>query len=260
MTADRIAESFSALAAVSAVALSGSRTSAINDDSSDWDIYIYSDSPIARDERKRLYDSLSLASRIAISFFEEGDEAEDGEGRVFDIMFRSRDWTEGEVGYVYRRHGSKIGYTTCILYNIAASRILYDREGWLSGLQEEISGGYPEELRKNIINDNLTVMDGSFSSPFLSQLELAVMRDDIVSQNHRLSAIIASCFDALFAYNRVYHPGEKKLMRYARLLCEKVPEGFYEDIPAMIEAIGTDELLPRTREAIARLRRLVEEG
>ena len=97
MTADRIAESFSALAAVSAVALSGSRTSAINDDSSDWDIYIYSDSPIARDERKRLYDSLSLASRIAISFFEEGDEAEDGEGRVFDIMFRSREWTEGNL-------------------------------------------------------------------------------------------------------------------------------------------------------------------
>ena len=229
MTAERIAEGFSALPGVRAVALSGSRTSAIKDSSSDWDLYIYSDSPIAKDERKRLYDALSLTSRISISFFEEGDEAEDGEGNVFDLMMRSTAWTEGEVDNVYRNHHAKIGYTTCILYNIATSRMLCDRDGWLSRLQDEIT-------------------------------ELAVMRDDIVSQNHRLSAIIASYFDALFAYNRVYHPGEKKLMRYAGLLCNRLPRGFDEDIPAMIGAIGTEGLLPRTKAAIASLRDLVEAG
>ena len=260
MTVERIAEGFSALPGVRAVALSGSRTSAIKDSSSDWDLYIYSDSPIAKDERKRLYDALSLTSRISISFFEEGDEAEDGEGNVFDLMMRSTAWTEGEVDNVYRNHHAKIGYTTCILYNIATSRMLCDRDGWLSRLQDEITGGYPEELRRNIIHDNLTVIDGAFSSPFIKQLELAVMRDDIVSQNHRLSAIIASYFDALFAYNRVYHPGEKKLMRYAGLLCNRLPRGFDEDIPAMIGAIGTEGLLPRTKAAIASLRDLVEAG
>ena len=258
MTAERIAEGFSTLSGVRAVALSGSRTSAINDGNSDWDIYVYSDCQIGKNERKSLYDQLRLSSRISVSFFEEGDEAEDDEGRIFDLMLRSTDWTEGETDHVYRHHRAKIGYTTCILHNIATSRILYDKDSWLSGLQDEITGGYPEELRRNIINDNLMVIDGNFSSPFIKQLELAVMRDDIVSQNHRLSSILASYFDVLFAYNRVYHPGEKKLMRYASLLCDRLPKGFDKDIPTLIRSIGTAGILPRTREAIRKLRELTE--
>ena len=253
MTAERIAEGFSALPGVRAVALSGSRTSAIKDSSSDWDLYIYSDSPIAKDERKRLYDALSLTSRISISFFEEGDEAEDGEGNVFDLMMRSTAWTEGEVDNVYRNHHAKIGYTTCILYNIATSRMLCDRDGWLSRLQDEITGGYPEELRRNIIHDNLTVIDGAFSSPFIKQLELAVMRDDIVSQNHRLSAIIASYFDALFAHNRVYHPGEKKLIGYAHALCPLLPEDFDADMKNIYSKAYEGDLLSAVNTALEHL-------
>ena len=253
MTAERIAEGFSALPGVRAVALSGSRTSAIKDSSSDWDLYIYSDSPIAKDERKRLYDALSLTSRISISFFEEGDEAEDEEGNVFDLMMRSTAWTEGEVDNVYRNHHAKIGYTTCILYNIATSRMLCDRDGWLSRLQDEITGGYPEELRRNIIHDNLTVIDGAFSSPFIKQLELAVMRDDIVSQNHRLSAIIASYFDALFAYNRVYHPGEKKLIGYAHALCPLLPEDFDADMNDIYSKVYEGDLLSAVNTALEHL-------
>ena len=258
MTVQMIADSFSGEEGIRAVALSGSRTAAVNDSSSDYDLYVYSDTPLRREARKGIYDSLHLSSRTGISFFEEGDEAEDDEGNVFDIMFRSREWTEGEIEQVYRKCQAKIGYTTCILHNIATSEMLYDGSGWLSSLKDELLSGYPERLRENIIRDNLMIIDGNFSFPFIAQLELAVRRDDIVSQNHRLSAFLASYFDVLFAVNRVWHPGEKKLMRYAHILCRTLPEGFDEDIPSLLKAVGTPDLMKSARRAAERLHEIAE--
>ena len=74
----------------------------------------------------------------------------------------------------------------------------------------------------------MDIVDGNGMSTFLIQTELAYKRGDAVSMNHRLSAILASIFDAVFAYNRVLHPGEKKLMHYAGLLCDRLPQGFDE--------------------------------
>ena len=256
MEPERLAAALSRLGNVESVALSGSRTSEINDKDSDYDIYVYHTAPVRNEDRVRIYSDLGLDGKVSISFFEEGDEATDSEGNEFDIMFRSREWTEDEVGYVFRRHGAKLGYTTCILFNIERSRILFDRHGWLSAIQKEISQGYPEELRENIIRDNLAIIDGPSAAPFIRQLELAARRDDAVSQNHRLAAILASYFDALFAFNRVYHPGEKKLVGYAHILCRELPAGFDEDIAKTISSIGTERLLGNTERLIRRLHEL----
>ena len=117
MTAERIAEAFSGLPGTEAVALSGSRTSSASDSFSDYDIYVYYASHISEDERHSLYDSLGLDAKVSASFFEEGDEATDGKD-LFDIMFRSVLWTDGEIESVYRECHARLGYTTCILYNI----------------------------------------------------------------------------------------------------------------------------------------------
>ena len=246
MEQEAIADAFSRINKVESVALSGSRTSAISDSDSDYDIYIYCTERIGTEERKRLYDSLHLDADISVSFFEEGDETYDG-SNVFDIMFRSVVWTENEIQAVYREHTARLGYTTCILHNISTSRILFDRSGWFSKLQREISSGYPEKLRENIIRDNLQIIDGAFSAPFSKQLELAAKRYDIVSENHRLAALLASYFDIIFAYNRVYHPGEKKLMAYAHILCHELPEGFDDDINNAVKSIGQENLICNVR-------------
>ncbi len=246
MKPEELAERFMENSKVEAVALSGSRTSAINDSDSDYDIYVYSSAHISEDERAAVYASLGLDAQISISFFEEGDEACSG-GVPFDIMFRSIEWTENEIKSVYRDQRAKIGYTTCILYNILTSRILADRSGWLDAVRNEISQGYPEKLRERIIRDNLKIINGSFSSPFIRQLELAVKRHDIFSQQHRLTAILVSYFDIIFAYNRVYHPGEKKLVGYAHLLCPSLPESFDDDIEKAIGSVGRDSFLDDVR-------------
>ncbi len=257
MTVEEIAGAFRRIGA-KAVTLSGSKTSQINDDYSDYDIYVYSDGGIEKEKRAMLYKSLGLSSSISISFFEEGDEAFDADGNIFDIMFRDRNWLENEVESVYRRCNARIGYTTCILYNIATSNIIEDDKNWLSEIKREITSTYPERLRENIIKDNLMIIDGNFSSPFMRQLELAAIREDAVSMNHRLSAILASYFDVLFAYNRVYHPGEKKLLRYAKLLLSQTPESFEDDVINTIRLIGQDGFIESAKLMMKHLHALVD--
>ena len=250
---DEIVKRLSELNMVKAIALSGSKTSEINDASSDWDIYVYSDSRVPTEERKRIFGEIMQHSRIDCSPFEEGDECLDSNGQCYDIMYRSLEWTEWQVDDVWRKHNARIGYTTCFLYNIKTSRILFDRDGWFRRLQEELSGPYPEELRENIIRKNMSIIDGDGESTFLIQAELAHKRNDIISENHRLSAILASAFDVLFAYNEVFHPGEKKLLGYSHLLCHAMPEDFDEKCRKAIRTLGTDDFIPSLRAFTASL-------
>ena len=254
---ERICNELALLPMVKAIALSGSRTSAINDESSDWDIYIYSDQCVPEKDRERILSSLSSCS-INCSPFEEGDEAVSERGDVYDLMYRSLDWTEWQIDDVWRKLNARIGYTTCFLYNIKSSEILYDDNAWFSTLQSELGMPYPERLRENIIRKNMDVIDGKGKSTFLIQAELAWKRDDIVSQNHRLSAILSSIFDALFAYNRALHPGEKKLLRYTHILCTDIPENFDENVQRAIRAVGTDDYIPSLRALIDSTKEFLE--
>ena len=194
----KLTEAFSLLPETESIALSGSRRSAINDESSDWDVYIYSSSRIMPETREKIFASIFPRFSVNCSPFEEGDECMDEDGRVYDIMYRSTEWTEWQIDDVYRKHNARVGYTTCFLYNIATSEVLFDRSGWLSSIIKELQGEYPEELRSNIIRKNMDVIDGNGASTFLIQAELAVKRGDIVSSNHRLAAILASYFDIIF--------------------------------------------------------------
>ncbi len=229
---------------IRAIALSGSKTSAINDRSSDWDIYIYAESRVPLEKRHEILSSFFPSVSIDCSPFEEGDEAIDEEGCTYDIMYRSIGWTEREIEDVWQRHNARLGYTTCFLYNISTSEILYASNGWFKALQDELKTPYPEKLRENIIKKNMDIIDGSGASTFLIQAELAWKRSDIVSQNHRLTAILASVFDIIFAYNKSLHPGEKKLLRYTELLCPLLPDNFNENVRKTILSVGTENYIP----------------
>ena len=213
----KLTEAFSLLPETESIALSGSRRSAINDESSDWDVYIYSSSRIMPETREKIFASIFPRFSVNCSPFEEGDECMDEDGRVYDIMYRSTEWTEWQIDDVYRKHNARVGYTTC-----------------------------------NIIRKNMDVIDGNGASTFLIQAELAVKRGDIVSSNHRLAAILASYFDIIFAYNRVYHPGEKKLIGYAHF-CKDLPMNMDENIEKAITTLGKSDHLDALRTLVSHL-------
>lgn len=253
---DKLTELFRNEKETVAVALSGSRTSAINDTSSDYDLYIYRRGHITPERRTELYRTLTDDYRVNASLFEEGDEVHI-DGIAYDVMFRTPEWTADQINDVWLKHNARLGYTTCFIYNFRTSELLFDRDGEIASLFKQAETTYPEELRKNIIEKNLYIIEAETEAPFIRQLELAVKRDDIVSQNHRTAAILASYFDILFAYNRVLHPGEKKLEKYVHLLCKDIPENFDKDIRRVCSSTG-EELLSAIRELMDNLHKLID--
>ncbi len=226
-----VIEKFKEIKEVKAIALAGSRTAKSADEKSDYDIYIYSDKEIDLEKRRQIALEFSDKYEINNCFFGPGDEWFMKNSPVqLDLMYRSRDWMENSIENTWIKHSPSVGYSTCFVFNLKNSEILYDPEGWYQNLQKKASGEYPDELSKNIIKNNLPLLKNKIAASFYEQTEKALQRKDYVSLNHRIAAFIASYFDILFAVNKVLHPGEKRLVQYTRLHCTKIPENFEEDI------------------------------
>jgi len=71
---------------------------------------------------------------------------------------------------------------------------------------------------------------------YLVQIERALRRGDSVSIQHRVTALLASYFDILFAVNELPHPGEKGLLQFAVTRCTKTPPDMAMRINAVLEA------------------------
>lgn len=246
MIIEDIAKEFSKLDIVEAVALSGSKTGLINDELSDFDMYIYSKEPVPLDIRENIAKKFTDKYEVGNTFFEDGDELSISTPQKMgvDLMYRRLEWAESEVDWVWRKHNAKVAYTTCFLHNLRTSKVLFDRDGKLQKIIDELNEPYPEKLKKNIIAKNYPLLRTKQGASFYEQIEFALKRNDFVSQNHRTAALLASYFDVLFALNKQTHPGEKKLAAYAEKLCKTLPKDFKSDVEKVIKSVGTPEILP----------------
>ena len=244
-----IIENFKNIPEVKAIALSGSRTAKSADETSDYDVYIYSDKDIDTNKRTEIAKKYADKYEIDNRFFGSGDEWILKNSDIqFDVMYRSREWMENSIENTWVKHYPSIGYSTCFVFNVKNSKSLYDPQGWYKNLQNKVSGEYPEQLSKNIINNNLPLLKNKISASFYEQVQKALQRKDYVSLNHRIAAFIASYFDVLFAANKVLHPGEKRLVQYTKLHCKKIQENFEADITSI-----TKEPMKNTLETLSRL-------
>ncbi|HEX3319231.1 MAG TPA: hypothetical protein VHR84_00880 [Terriglobales bacterium] len=249
----RLADAYAAIATVEAVVLSGSQTSGLGDGASDIDLYVYSRSPISLEDRSQVAAGARRAE-IGNAFWEPGDEWVDGStGISIDVMFRDCRWIEEQLDRMLKHHQASIGYSTCFWYNVLHSESLFDRSGWFGQLHEWARVPYSEELGAAIIAKNLPLLRQNMSS-YIHQMELAIQRGDLVSLNHRTTALLASYFDVLFALNRQPHPGEKRLVKSAEQLCEKRPVDFAEKIADLLAS------LPRMDASVIEAAERVVEG
>ncbi|BAY45761.1 hypothetical protein SAMD00079811_33680 [Scytonema sp. HK-05] len=236
--AESIASEFSKLPQVVAVALGGSQSANVSDELSDLDFYVYIEEEIPVDIRSEISRKFATRSEINNQFWEPGDEwIETNSGRGIDMMYRSPDWIEAQLDSVLVKHQASVGYSTCFWWNVLHSAPLYDRNDWFKQLQEKANVPYPEPLRKAIIAKNYPILRNNISS-YLHQIELAIIRHDFVSMNHRIAAFIASYFDIIFAINYVPSPGEKRLVQFAKQLCQKLPMHMEQNINSLIFCIA----------------------
>ena len=96
--------------------------------------------------------------------------------------------------------------------------------------KEKLKKDYPKQLQKNIIHRNLMLIKDKPFASYYEQIEKAILRNDINSINHRIAAFLASYFDIIFAINELLHPGEKRLLNYAKKHCKILPADFESNI------------------------------
>lgn len=235
--AQGLATQFALLPQVEAVTLGGSQT-AQPDEISDLDLYVFTraDIPLSDREQIVLHSGGAAQSSLGLEYWGPGDEWIDAaSGLEVDIVFFDAGWMAEQIDRVVRHHIPSLGYTTCFWHTVRYSRILHDPNNWFQALQIACGGGYPEELRRNIIAYNHPVLRNVIPS-YTAQIEKAVQRRDLISINHRLAALFASYFDVLFALNRRLHPGEKRLLPFARENCPVLPVRFEEEISEVLGA------------------------
>ena len=144
------------------------------------------------------------------------------------ILYRNIEDFGNDVASVVEGFNARTGYTTCMWHNLMTCKIIYDEKGSFKALKERFDVPYPAELKKNIIEKNMSLLSGMLPS-YDGQIKKAVQRGDLVSVNHRTSAFFESYFDVLFALNEQTHPGEKRLVSLSEKL-GTTPENFEENI------------------------------
>jgi hypothetical protein len=236
--ARELARRFQAFQTVEAVAWGGSQ--AAGDPLSDIDLYVYTSAAIPLDAREVLVAEMGATrADLNLQFWDLGDEWYDAAtGIEVDVIYWEPAWIEGQLDRVWRQRQASLGYTTCFWYTLRHSRLLFDRQGWFHGLQQQSEQPYPEALRRAVIAKNHAVLRRVIPS-YIHQIEKASRRGDRVSLNHRVAALLASYFDVIFALNRVLHPGEKRLIERAQAHCSQLPAEMADQVEAVLQAVCT---------------------
>lgn len=234
MLIDELIEMLSSMEGVEVVALGGSRAAGNNDPGSDYDLYVYYTTLPDPEDRRKLFQKVSVYTEAGNDFWELEDDMVLADGPAVDVVYRHMEELDEALDRVVMHHQAGNGYTTCLWHNLLNSRILYDPEGKYAALQKKYDVPYPERLKRNIIGRNMRLLQGSLPS-YEQQLQKAIERKDLVSINHRTAAFLESYFDVIFAMNELTHPGEKKLIPYALKHAKYLPEKFEENLTQLFE-------------------------
>ena len=206
---------FAQLDQVEAIVLGGSRAGQHFDKDSDYDVYIYLTDSIAPMTRRDILSKYCSYMEIGNQFWELEDDCVLKSKIEIELIYRTLDSFDKDLQTVVLDHQAQSAYTTCMWHNLLHSKIIYDRNGRYEALQNKYRRPYPAELKKNIIKKQILLLDQAMPA-FSKQIKKALKRQDLLSINHRSSEFFASYFDLLFALNEQTHPGEKRMLEFAK--------------------------------------------
>lgn len=252
---------FTLLPEVEAIALGGSRAGTHYDEKSDYDLYIYCNQTPEENTRKQILEKYCQYMEIGNSFWELEDDCTLKDGVDIDILYRNIENFSQEIDSVVQKHIAHNGYTTCMWHNLLHSKILYDKNGKPAAMQSQYTIPYPDELRDNIIRQNLRLLRGNLPS-YDMQIKKAITRKDWVSVNHRTAAFLESYFDIIFTLNKMMHPGEKRMVQYAKEQAKILPDNFEENLNCLLQNLFTnsDTVVQTLATMISALENVIEKN
>lgn len=240
-----------------AIALGGSRSTGLNDESSDYDVYIYVSKNIPEAERQKLLSQYCCLTEIGNRYWEYEDNCILKDGVPVDIIYRDMNSFDEGLRRTVTECVPSNAYTTCMWHNLLNSEIIFDRNGSLAALKEKYSVPYPEQLRENIIRRGRKLLSGCIPSYDL-QIKKAVLRGDCNAVTHRTAEFLASYYDVILALNRLTHPGEKRLAEICAAKCRLLPENFKENLDRLFAELYTEKTPENISRIVSELDSLLE--
>jgi hypothetical protein len=206
---EQIVAAVADLPGFAAISLGGSAATGLADESSDVDLHVYWRVPLATpDERAAALTRVADAGSVAVEILDWGREDNlRVDGRAVELIYISLDELRAEVEQAYGAGLISEGYTTARLFYLANGRPLHDPTGELSLLRERLLAEYPEPTRRLLLQYHPALL-----RTYLGHLRLAQSRGDLLMVQHRRYTVQMVFFNLLFALNRRYHPGEKRLL------------------------------------------------
>ena len=235
MKFEEIIEMYKTFPEVTAIAVGGSGANKTSDVLSDIDVYVFVEKEISVKAREEFVMRCSSKYEVGGEYFGSGDEFwVDDLNQQLDVMYWNKNWFNEVIENTWIKYYPSNGYSTAFLFTLNNFQIMYDKKGWLTNLQKNIKTEYPQKLKDNIIKRNMMLMKGKPFASYYEQIEKAIKRNDRVSLNHRVAAFLASYFDVIFAINEMLHPGEKRLVQYAKNNCKILPSDFEVNIEYLL--------------------------
>jgi hypothetical protein len=215
-------EAIRTLRGVVAIALGGSTVAGLADAASDLDLHVYWTAPLASAaERSTRIAPLADPGSVRVGLTSWGLEDHFAlGGRWIELIYRSWAEVHATVERAYDAGLVGQGFTTAELHAVAHDRLLHDPSGVVGCARDQLNRAFPEATRAALLRHDVPLLRFH-----LARLHQAQGREDLLFVQHLRSTLQLLYFDVLFALNRLYHPGEKRLQEHARRCPVRPVEG-----------------------------------
>lgn len=211
--AQRVAAALAGMQGLVAVSLGGSAGAGLADASSDLDLHVYWRGALASvGDREARIRQVADPSGINLDVRYWG--LEDHlfvDGQLVELVYVPIDDLQADIERAYGEGLAGEGYVTAQFFSVANGVPIYDPKGVLSALRERLLAGYPEPTRRWLLEHNPFLLRF-----YLKHLRQAQQRGDLLFVQHRRYTVQMVFFNLLFALNRRYHPGEKRLLIHGK--------------------------------------------
>ena len=248
------------------IALGGAHAKGVADAESDLDLYLFAREVLPAEERERLCQAWKMGIQSVVSWSAPGAFVQGGtdfyvDGLKVECWLRNVDYVneivdECERGIVRKEFvtWTVMGfYRHCTLSDLHNMHPLEDPDGVLARWKAAVSV-YPPKLRATILE---TYLRAAQFWPDNFHYRTAVERCDVIYTAGIVHQVVHNLIQVLFALNRVYFPGDKKLALALEHLEVKPPKASQRVVDLLAPGGSRDRAsLERQRDE---LRALVQE-